>query len=121
MLASTVQFSTYDRSLPSRPRRPRGLPREARRYENRRAPTEFTVARSLRTQQRAYNRSIPVHHVPHPLARAVLAATRKAGRTGQRSTLEHHPRRSAATRDRATVTAWARLCTTPTRRAVSAP
>ena len=54
MLASTVQFSTYDQSLPGRPRRPRGLPREARRYENRRAPTEFTVARSLRTQQRAY-------------------------------------------------------------------
>ena len=62
MLASTVQFSTYDRSLPSRPRRPRGLPREARRYENRRAPTEEPTstrfpgrARSLRTQQRAYN------------------------------------------------------------------
>ena len=38
------------------------------------------------------NRTTPVHRVPHPRARAVLAATRKAGRTGQRSTLEHHPR-----------------------------
>jgi hypothetical protein len=35
------------------------------------------------------NRTIAVHRVPCPLARAVLAATRKAGRTGQRSTLEH--------------------------------
>ena len=64
MLASTVQFSTYDQSLPDRPRRPRGLPREARRYENRRAPTEFTVARSLRTQQRAYAPVPRTHPVP---------------------------------------------------------
>src|SRR5688572_33315152 len=42
MLASTVQFSTYDRSLPDHPRRTRHLPREARRYENRRAPPEIT-------------------------------------------------------------------------------
>ena len=37
----------------------------------------------------------------------------RAGRTGQRSTLEHHPRRCATIRDWTTVVAWARLCTTP--------
>ena len=92
MLASTVQFSTYDQSLPNRPRRTRDLPQETRRYENRRALTEITVARSLRTQQRAYEPDCP----PPPRStprRAVLAAADDAGRTGQRSTLEHHPRR----------------------------
>jgi hypothetical protein len=58
-----------------------------------------TVARSLRTQQRAYEPTTPDHHVPHPLTRAVLAATRKAGRTGQCSTLEHHPGHCATPRD----------------------
>jgi hypothetical protein len=48
---------------------------------------------------------------PHP----------RAGRTGQRSTLEHHPTRCAGTRSWAPITVWARPWTTRTRRAASAP
>jgi hypothetical protein len=33
MLASTVQFSTYDQTPSIRPRQPRNLPQEERRYE----------------------------------------------------------------------------------------
>ena len=101
MLASTVQFSTYDQTPVTRPRQTRALPQETRRYEMQTGPDTRATSttgdppdrvRSLRTQQRAYEPVHPRHRVPRPLARAVLAATRKAGRTGQRSTLEHHPR-----------------------------
>ena len=50
------------------------------------------------------NQTTPAHHVPHPQTRAVLAATREAGRTSQRSTLEHHPRNPRPSEDRMTVT-----------------
>ena len=71
MLASTVQFSTYDQTLPIRPRRTRDLPQETRRYENRRALYEVghpvaRMVRSLRTQQRAYNQPPDPHRVPRP-------------------------------------------------------
>ena len=58
MLASTVQFSTYDQTPPTRPRQTHALPQEAQRYEKQDGPDmRSTVARSLRTQQRAYGRS----------------------------------------------------------------
>src|SRR3712207_106540 len=72
------------------------------------------AARSLRTQQRAYDPTTtlqaPVHATPE--GAAVLGAHEpRAGRTGQRSTLEHHPTHSAGTRERAPITVWARLWT----------
>ena len=112
MLASTVQFSTYDQTPThtSPPNPP--APQAARRYENRTALTETTTTpvtrgvRSLRTQQRAYDRPTP--HRPRstrPRRDAVLGAGRQpAGRTGQRSTLEHHPRHPRPPGDWATVT-----------------
>src|SRR5687768_16206153 len=72
-------------------------PRERRRYEERSALSEGRPPGSpggpapSGPNSVPTDRSTPVHRVPHPLARAVLAATRKAGRTGQRSTLELHP------------------------------
>ena len=65
MLASTVQFSTYDQTPITRPHQPRTLPREAQRYEMQTGPAETTeppvprAARSLRTQQRAYDQTLP--------------------------------------------------------------
>ena len=57
MLASTVQFSKYGESPHIPHRQPRtNPPREpTERYDEHEAPEEETVARSLRTQQRAYN------------------------------------------------------------------
>ena len=72
MLASTVQFSTYDQTPVTRPRRTRIPPGDSggtrtealtRETAHPRFPGEV---RSLRTQQRAYDRSTPGHHVPHP-------------------------------------------------------
>jgi hypothetical protein len=56
-----------------------------------------------------------------PRERGRTSGDDDAGRTGQRSTLEHHPTRSAAPHRRGTITVWARLWTTRTRRAASAP
>src|SRR4051794_34332973 len=53
MLASTVQFSTYDQP-PTAP--PPPAPHVAGGTTDRPVLTETTVARSLRTQQRAYGR-----------------------------------------------------------------
>lgn len=72
MLASTVQFSTYDQTPPTRPRRTHPTPRGRWWYEEQDGPeprsqnTPAGAARSLRTQQRAYG---PVTH-PHPVPRA---------------------------------------------------
>src|SRR3954447_6595573 len=103
MLASTVQFSTYDQTPTRLHRQTRTSPQGQRRYDRRSALTrEETVttpprgrARSLRTQQRAYNHrttTTPVH--THRGEQYWEPAT-AGGRTGQRSTLEHHPTRSA--------------------------
>jgi hypothetical protein len=72
MLASTVQFSTYDQTPVTRPRRPHN-PAGRGGTRNRPALPEATVARSLRTQQRAYE----------PATRSPLAfpAHPKTGRT----------------------------------------
>jgi hypothetical protein len=64
----------------------------------RKAPHEATVARSLRTQQRAYDRH-PTHRLRStrtPRGPPYWEPAPRAGRTGQCSTLEHHPGRSAA-------------------------
>ena len=55
MLASTVQFSTYDQTPPTRPRQTR--PSHGRSGGTRTGEPcqRSTVARSLRTQQRAYD------------------------------------------------------------------
>jgi hypothetical protein len=79
------------------------------RYENRRALTEKNqpidpepgqTVRSLRTQQRAYepNPTSRLRSTHPPKGMPYWEPATRAGRTGQRSTLEHHPRRSAATR-----------------------
>ena len=126
MLASTVQFSTYDQTPPTRPRQTHRTPhrdgggtRHRTALQRSTAPVPRT-ARSLRTQQRAYNR-FPTTTAFHTPEGAVLAAMTAAGRTGQCSTLEHHPRHCATIRDWMTVVAWARLWTTSTRLAASAP
>ena len=68
MLASTVQFSTYGKS-PHNPHRQ--TPATTGRYDEHEALQEETVARSLRTQQRAYDQ-LPhptAFHTPHPKTR----------------------------------------------------
>jgi hypothetical protein len=126
MLASTVQFSTYNQTPATHHRQTHTHPQAVQRYDNRPAlqdnahpPQE--AARSLRTQQRAYEPDLHLPPTFHTRKRAVLAATDEAGRTGQRSTLEHHPRNNAAPRNRETITSWARLWTTRTNLAASAP
>ena len=65
MLASTVQFSTYDQTPPTRPRRTHPPRRADGGTRSRTALTEISstrspgAARSLRTQQRAYDRRSP--------------------------------------------------------------
>jgi hypothetical protein len=120
MLASTVQFSTYDQTPATRPRRTHHRPEEQPRRadggtRNRPAPTEATVARSLRTQQRAYDR--------HPRPRLRSTPTpEEMSRTGSpprepaelvsvppSSTTPHAP---PTTPDEQPITMWAQLCTT---------
>ena len=56
-------------------------------------------ARSLRTQQRAYDPGAPPDPVPHATAVTPYWEPAEAGgRTGQRSTLEHHPEHSVIRR-----------------------
>ena len=68
MLASTVQFSTYDQTPPTRPRQTPRPPQGQQRYEKQDGPDTRNAhtprpgpARSLRTQQRAYE---PAHPRP---------------------------------------------------------
>ena len=93
MLASTVQFSTYDQTPPTRPRRTRAPPQGRHGGTRTGGPCRRkTVTRSLRTQQRAYEPDPPHHSALHaPPQGRVLGARHAAGRTGQRSTLELHP------------------------------
>jgi hypothetical protein len=103
MLASTVQFSTNNqttgRHSTARPRTPRRASGTTDNRPCRDNTHPRGAARSLRTQQRAYGPDRPgPPRSPPPRTGAVLAATGETGRTGQRSTLEHHPEHSAATR-----------------------
>src|SRR3954453_9629675 len=106
MLASTVQFSTYDQTPATRPHQTHPVHGRGQRYERQTGPDMSEQAtppqgrvRSLRTQQRAYDpphrdrlRSTP----PRPKTSGPYWEPATAGgRTGQRSTLEHHPTRSA--------------------------
>ena len=93
MLASTVQFSTYDQSPPTHPRRP--TPSAERwRYENRRALSEKKRSPGSPGGPLSQDPTACLRTDPHPSPRsmprrAVLAAADDAGRTGQCSTLEH--------------------------------
>jgi hypothetical protein len=122
MLASTVQFSTYNQTPPIRPRRTREPPQGTRRYEKQEGPD---------TKQRLPAPSGPnsVPTTPHPRrprstptqARAVLGA----GGSRRPNWSAFHPRappqKLAAPPDGGTVTSWARLWTAHTRRTASAP
>ena len=92
MLASTVQFSTYDQSPPTCPRRTRHT--HGRHSGTRtRWPCQRRNGCPLSQDPTACLR--PDLHPPHAFhapGGAVLAAADDAGRTGQCSTLEHHPR-----------------------------
>ena len=72
MLASTVQFSTYDQTPTRLHRLTRTSPQGQRRYDRRSAPTQEQrphpvprAVRSLRTQQRAYDPVLRAIRVPH--------------------------------------------------------
>ena len=135
MLASTVQFSTTHRCTGSPPP-PDPNPGRAERYDGQPAPDKETPppprpedpgpegpgpadpgdgVRSLRTQQRAYG-----HH-PHPRPAphrtrghgSTGGRNRTGGRTGQRSTLEHHPNDPRSDQTGRAVPRWARLWTGP--------
>src|SRR5215208_4501998 len=96
MLASTVQFSTYDQTPVTRPHQTHDLPRVTRRYEMQTGPDMRRNGCPLSQDPTACLR--PDLHPPHAFhtpGGAVLAAADDAGRTGQCSTLEHHPTRSA--------------------------
>jgi len=95
MLASTVQFSTYDQSPTRLHRQTRTSPQEQRRYDRRSALSEKKRLPALSGPN-----SVPTNRTPTSRLRSTHPpkgmqywepATR-AGRTGQCSTLEHHPR-----------------------------
>src|SRR3954447_26546328 len=109
MLASTVQFSTYDR-CPTPPRR--HDPATHGRYDSRSAPQRSSSTHPV-------PRAGPLPQDPtaclrprtpsDPLPRApegtpYWGPADAGGRTGQRSTLEHHPTRLAGTRRWAPIT-----------------
>ena len=95
MLASTVQFSTYNQTPVTRPHRTQHTPRGTWRYEMQTGPAE-----TKRLPAPSGPNSVPTNQTPHPDSAPRTPegmqywepATR-AGRTGQRSTLEHHPGR----------------------------
>ena len=79
MLASTVQFSTNNQTPTPTPRQPAHSPKEATAVRGQTGPEPrptahppgdntppTTMARSLRTQQRAYEPNHPHRHVPPP-------------------------------------------------------
>src|SRR3712207_2708275 len=125
MLASTVQFSTYDQTPTPLHRQTRSNPTGRAAVRQRAGPARQRpnpgkpgTARSLRTQQRAYEPATVTTHVPDPDG-AVLAR----GRRCRPNWSAFHPRAlsptPAATRRWATVTARAQLCTTREPRAVT--
>src|SRR5829696_1216813 len=63
MLASTVQFSTYDQTPATRPHQP-ATPTGTTAVCDADRPCKTTVTRSLRTQQRAYEPAPPGHPPP---------------------------------------------------------
>jgi hypothetical protein len=123
MLASTVQFSTYDQTPITRPRRTQPTPRGNWWYEEQTGPDE-----KKRSPAPSGPNSVPTTPVPRaiPVPHATEVTpywgpTEAGGRTGQRSTLEHHPTRTLSSPDGHRVPVWARLCTPDSRSAASAP
>ena len=125
MLASTVQFSTYDQTPSHRPRRTHHAPKSNPAgqmvvREPERPRHELAVARSLRTQQRAYEPEPP----PPPAFPTPKGGT-SCSRRCRPNWSAFHPRAPphtlAGTREWAPIPMWARLWTTLTRRAASAP
>jgi hypothetical protein len=121
MLASTVQFSTYDQTPTPHHRQPRHPNRDTERYDSRSALTEGAApgntraTHSLRTQQRAYDPT----HAPDPVPRTPrkMRSTESPPREPAElvsvppsSTTPHTPQPSE---DRTTITVQARLWTTP--------
>jgi hypothetical protein len=127
MLASTVQFSTYDQTPVTRPHqtstphgehsgmrcRPALTETNEPRFPGSPLPQDPTAC--LRPDQ-----PLPPRSTRHR-GDAVLGAAAAAGRTGQRSTLEHHPTRSAGTRDGHRSRCGRGSGPLPTRKAASAP
>ena len=68
MLASTVQFSTYDQTPVTRPHQTRDLPRETQRYEEQTGPDTRRNGCPLSQDPTACLRTGPphAHHVPRP-------------------------------------------------------
>ena len=96
MLASTVQFSTYDQTPVTRPHPTRDPHGDNGGMRCRPALTRDTRLPALSGPNSVpTNRTRPRHPVPHATrGDAVLGAAAAAGRTGQRSTLElrlEHP------------------------------
>ena len=93
-LCSSQRTTRHPPHNPANPDTPQGLVVRDQEGPDTRSPhTPTGMVRSLRTQQRAYDRTRSTHPVPHdPPGIAVLGAATATGRTGQRSTLEHHPR-----------------------------
>src|SRR3954469_13420147 len=108
---------------PPNPRTPRGT----RRYEKQGGPeqkqrppgqTPGPVPSGPNSVPTTNPPSTTPFHTP-PQGAPYWEPATAGGRTGQRSTLEHHPTRPAGTRRWAPITVWARLCTTPRREAVT--
>ena len=67
MLASTVQFSTYDQTPPTRPRQTHAPPQGTRRYENRTGPDREATTHPVHPGEPALSgpNSVPTNRVPH--------------------------------------------------------
>src|SRR4051812_5587574 len=123
MLASTVQFSTYDQTPTRLHRQTRTSPRGQRRYDRRSAPTRDQRSARAPPDEPAPSgpNSVPTNRFPttglrstHTRGHAVLGA-RDAGRPNWSA---FHPRAPPHTPRRPPengrpITVWARLCTTP--------
>ena len=131
MLASTVQFSTYDQTPITLHRQTCPPHGETQRYDRRPALSEKKRPSPDNPGVSALSgpNSVPTNRTPRTdsaprtprKGMQYWEPAPRAGRTGQCSTLEHHPRHSAAIRDWMAVTAWARVWTTSTSLAASAP
>jgi hypothetical protein len=85
MLASTVQFSTYDQTPATRPHRTRALPQKTQRYEMQTGPAEINAppGHPGRPAPSGPN-SVPTNHPPGSTPLHTPCVRRRAGRTGSR-------------------------------------
>src|SRR3954453_18143895 len=115
MLASTVQFSTYNQTPPTHPRQTPDHVRAVREQEGpdqrRNSPTPQGQPPGHGPLPQDPTACLRTGSPPPPAFptrtseedRAVLAAATAAGRTGQCSTLEHHPGNSRPPDNRAAI------------------